>query len=336
MFASIFYNRSVRRIFTAFASLFTNLTLVRYNNDGSEQERFIVPFAFGQKEKYIQALQGDPQNDKKVQITLPQMAYTFVDLNYDSSRKLQTTLLNINQTPDHTVNSQYVPVPYNFDIEVYLYVRTFEDGFQIIEQILPFFTPDYTLRVNMIPSMDITQSIPIRLTGVNSTITNYEGEREGETRFIQFTLSFTIMGWLYGPVNPGGSGGHIIREAIVNIWNWKNTDGRYLHLVMQPGGTGNYVHNEIVFQNSSTEHSNASAVVLDWSNTTNRIYVDNVDGTFTTNQTLHGAQSGAAWNLINYEITPQKIETITVTPIPPDVNVGDPFIYNVEKVFYNS
>src|ERR1700722_7993729 len=127
MFGSIFYNRTFRKIATAFGSLFTNTTLVRFNNDGTENERFIVPFAWGQKEKFQQSLQGDPQHDKKIQITLPTMAYNFMKMRYDPDRKQQSTIQNINQTPSKNILTQYMGVPYNFDFEVYVYTRTIED-----------------------------------------------------------------------------------------------------------------------------------------------------------------------------------------------------------------
>ncbi len=320
MLGTIFYNRSIRKLVSSFGALFSNTTLVRYNHDGTENTRFVVPINFGMKEKYWQALQGDPQNDKKVQITLPTMAFTLTNLEYDAARKQQSTIQNFVVNKESGVTTQYVPVPYNFEFELYIYVRTLEDGFQIIEQIVPFFTPDYTLILNLMPSMDIHKDVPVYLKSLETDISNYEGDREGETRFVQFVLTFTVKGWLYGPSNRG----HIIREAITNLYNWKNVDGRYLYLVLQPMGNGTFKPGETVYQ--GRDHPTASATVLDFDFIRKRLFVDFVDGTFITNEPVYGTDSHATWNLINYEITPQLVEKIVVTVNPEETLLGETFI----------
>ena len=143
------YNRMIRKLTVAFGDLFSNITLVRYNPDESEQERFIVPLDYAAKELYVVRLEGDPNLDKKVQMTLPRMSYEMNGLSYDSSRKQITNIKNFFGSGSN-VTSQYMPVPYNFDFSLYLYVRNIEDGNQIIEHILPFFAPDYTIKVNMV------------------------------------------------------------------------------------------------------------------------------------------------------------------------------------------
>lgn len=290
-----------------------------------------MPCEFGQKEKYWQALQSDPRNDKHVSITLPQIAYNLIGMKYDAQRKQQTTLNNYNLNSSANLLTNYMWVPYNYEFEVYIYVRTLYDGFQIIEQILPFFTPDYTMIVNILPNMNITRDVPVILNEVTYDVQN-EGEREGETRFVQFTLSFTAKGYLFGPVQNAP----IIKQAITNVWNWVNEDGKNLYLVLQAGGTGHYLPGEIVYQNNRLEASNATATVLDWSANTHRLLVDNVEGMFMSNDTLTGTQSGAEWNIINYEIKPQILETITVTPNPITANANSAYTYNVQTQIFNS
>ena len=136
------YNRIIRKLTVAFGDLFNNITLVRYNQDLTEQERFLVPIAYASKEMYVMRLQGDPDLDKKVRITLPAMSYILNGITYDSSRKLNTNHRNFATTATGGIISQYNPVPYDFDFSLFLYVRNIEDGNQIIEHILPFFTPD--------------------------------------------------------------------------------------------------------------------------------------------------------------------------------------------------
>lgn len=331
MFGFIYSNFTSRKIITAFGSLFSNTTLVRFNKNGTEQERFVVPCEMGQKEKYWQALQADPNNDKKVQQTLPQIAYNLMGLKYDAQRKQQTTLQNVNIISNNNISTNYMWVPYNYEFEVYVYVRTISDGFQIVEQILPFFTPDYTLIVNLLPSMNITKDVPIILNDVTYEVEN-EGARDGESRFVQFTLSFTAKGYLFGPVQSAG----LIKQAITNIWNWVNEDGKNLYLVLSPGGTGNFLPHETVFQDTRLESSNATATVLDWSANTGRLLIDDVQGMFVSGETLTGTTSGAKWNIINYEIQPQILETITITPNPANANANSAYTYNVAIQTYNT
>lgn len=353
MFGTIFTNQTSRKIITAFGALFTNTTLVRYNANGSENERLVVPCAFGEKEKYWQSLQTDPQHDKHIQITLPQIAFDFVGLSYDAARKQQTTIQNFNVNASKNILTNYMGVPYNYEFELYIYVRNINDGFQIIEQILPFFTPDYTLRVNLLPSMNITKDIPLKLNDVRYEATDYEGDRESETRIIMFTLTFTAKAWLFGPVNSGS----IIKEAITNLWDWSGEDGRNLYLVLAHGGSGIFTPGELVFQDSRLETSNATAIVVDWDKSNQRLLVDKVEGTFVTNETLTGVQSGAKWNIINYEIAPAIVETIDITgtlvPVQEplgmsfvigaddlglntNTSIGGPFITTTTKTFYNT
>lgn len=124
----------MRKINTAFGALFTNITLVRYNSNGTENERFIVPCAFGEKEKFIQAIQGDPQHDKRVQITLPQISFAWLGMQYDAERKQQTTIMHYNINQQKNVLTNYMPVPYNFEYEVYIYVRTIYDGIKSLNK----------------------------------------------------------------------------------------------------------------------------------------------------------------------------------------------------------
>ena len=126
------YHKAIRKITTAFASLFNNIVLVRYNPDGTENQRMIVPLEFGDKEKYTKRLEGDPELYKKIQILLPRMSYELTGFKYDPNRKLNTNNRNFapGLSADSTL-SQFNPVPYDFQFALTLYTRTIEDGNQI-------------------------------------------------------------------------------------------------------------------------------------------------------------------------------------------------------------
>ena len=165
------YHKTIRKITTSFASLFNNIVLIRYNPDGSENQRQVVPLEFGDKEKYTKRLEGDPELQKKIQLLLPKMSYELTGFRYDQNRKLNTN--NRNFAPGlsaDTTLSQFNPVPYDFNFALTIYTRTIEDANQILEQILPYFTPDYSLRLNLIPEMNISKTVPIGLDSVTPLI----------------------------------------------------------------------------------------------------------------------------------------------------------------------
>ena len=193
-----FYNRTIRKVVVAFGTLFNDIVVVRYNKDGTTpRERFKVPLSYGAKEKYITRLTSDPTMFKSVNIVVPRISFNLDGLSYDASRKQLTTRQNFSAIPGSTTNmkSQYLPIPYNFDFSLSVYVRNTEDGTQILEQILPFFTPDFTVTVDFIQPMDQKYDLPIILNSVSSNV-DYEGDMMS-TRLITWDLNFTAKGFIW-------------------------------------------------------------------------------------------------------------------------------------------
>jgi hypothetical protein len=243
--ANITYNRIIRKITLAFGDLFNKITMVRYNLDETEQERLIVPIAYGTKELYVSRLEGDPDLDKQVQVTLPRFSYILNDISYDSSRKLNTNVRTFARTNGGGTqySSQYNPVPYDLDYTLYLYVRNIEDGAQLVEHILPYFTPDYTIRVDLIEEMGITKEIPLILKTVSNDIV-YEGNRDSETRYVVWTLNFTAKAYIYGK---SASNVGLTRNSIANIYDYDSqTKLVKIHVTPTPtDGAGNTYANTI-------------------------------------------------------------------------------------------
>jgi T4-like virus Myoviridae tail sheath stabiliser len=314
------YNRIIRKITLAFGDLFSNINCIRYNPDNTEEERFLVPIEYATKELYVRRL-SDPDLSKKVQITLPRMSYEMTGLNYDSSRKQIT---NIKQFYGNGTNAtaQYMPVPYDFDFSLYLYVRNIEDANQIIEHILPFFTPDYTIKVNLVPELGIIKEIPIMLKSTNFDIDAEGSHEDSETRTIIWTLTFTVKGFVYGSTSTAG----LIKTSITNIYNDINS-GTNVYFNMTPGGTGNYQIGELVYQGSAPALSIASGKVVAWSNTNNQLTISNTNGNFVSNQPLIGMNSHASYLFSGYSVNPPKSATITITPNPLTANANSNYTY---------
>jgi hypothetical protein len=206
------YNRIMRKITLAFGDMFSNINCIRYNADNTEEERFLVPIEYANKELYVRRL-SDPDLSKKVQITLPRMSYEMTGLNYDASRKQNTNTKQFYGSGTN-ITSQYMPVPYDFDFSLYLYVRNIEDANQIIEHILPFFTPDYTIKVNLVPELGIIKEVPIILKSTNFDIDAEGSAEDNETRTVVWTLTFTVKGFVYGSTSSAG----LIKTTITNFY----------------------------------------------------------------------------------------------------------------------
>jgi hypothetical protein len=305
--ANVFYNRMIRKMTVAFGDLFNNITLVRYNPDNTEQERFVVPIEYATKELYVMRIQGDPNLDKKVMMTLPRLSYEMNGLSYDATRKQITNIKYFSQN-GATTSSQYVPVPYDFDFSLYLYVRNIEDGNQIIEHILPYFAPDYTIKVNMIPEMGIVKEVPIILKDTKYDVT-YEGDYTSDTRMVIWTLNFTVKGFVFGATSTA----NIIKTSITNIYN-KITDKDTVEFTLDALGESNYKVGELVYQGSSASTSTAIGRVVAWDSLNRKLILDSLNGNFLSGQKMIGMTSNASWLFISYTIRTVDYVNITTTP----------------------
>ena len=214
MLGSTFYHQTIRKYVAVFGSIFNDINIERKNSAGVIVERMKVPLAYGPKQKWLLAVQ-ETSADRKVTATrTPRMGFAMTGVSYDSVRKLNTIGRNVAANTSSTatnMTTMYNPVPYNFDFQLFILVKNAEDGTQILEQILPFFTPEFTLTVNTIPAMDIKADVPILLNSA-SVADEYEGDLSAR-RTITWTLDFTLKGFIY----PNVTSGQIIKSVEVNF-----------------------------------------------------------------------------------------------------------------------
>jgi hypothetical protein len=321
--ANIFYNRALRKYVIGFGNLFNDITLVRYNPDYSEAQRMIVPIVYAPKEDYVTRLETDPNLDKKTQITLPRMSFELLGFNYDASRKQNTNTRQFAQTSQGLV-AQYNPVPYNFDFNLYLYVRNIEDGTQIIEHILSYFTPDYTMKLNMIPEMGIVKNIPVVLNSTAQDI-DYEGNFERDTRVIIWTLAFTVKGYIFGKISDTGGP---ITHSITSIYN-QITEDDVIQFTMNPNsGVGTYQIGETVYQGFSAPLAIATGKVVSFNN--NILQLRNINGNFVSNLPIQSTSSSTAYTFTSFSPVAQKLVQIDTTPMPTDANVTTPYVVTTQ------
>lgn len=211
---NVFYHGIIRKSIVAFGSLFSDIYIDRREGDsvtGNVIQRLQIPLAYAPKEKWIVRLDQDPNLENYVYTTLPRMSFEITGYTYDPSRKVNRMQQLKCGDGSTSMSTMYSPVPYNVDLTLYILTKTQEDGLQILEQILPTFTPEYTMVINVVPDMNIKIDVPIILNSV-SVQDDYDGDFQTR-RFVTHTLNFQMKTNLFGPVN----GQSVIQQVNANV-----------------------------------------------------------------------------------------------------------------------
>ena len=202
-----------------FGTMFNDIDVQRFNTAGERVQTLRVPIAYGPKEKFLVRLAQDPNFDRDVAISLPRMSFEITSMNYNSTRKLPSTIKNVyTYTDQDKLKYQYTPVPFDINIALSVFVKNADDGVQILEGILPFFTPEWTNTINLISELKLKMDVPVVFNDI-STEDTYEGDFSTRRALIH-TLNFTVKGYLFGPVRTQG----VIKRAIATT-NIETTDG---------------------------------------------------------------------------------------------------------------
>ena len=230
MLGTQFYNQAVRKTVVSFGTLFNNIELKK-TVDGQVIETEKVPLAYGPKQKFLYRLQGNPTDGRKVAITLPRIYFEMTGIDYDAARKTPATqkyktVINDN---GNEVRTQYVPVPYNISFEVGILCKSQDDGLQILEQILPFFQPSFSMSLKFIPDMDEVRDVAVVL---NSVDFDDDWEDDFSTRrSITYTMQFTAKSYIYGPYTKAD----VIRKSrIIETIGDTNVNKRHVELSYTP------------------------------------------------------------------------------------------------------
>ena len=194
MFGTYFYHQTSRKMVVAFGSLFNNIEVRRTDSSNVVVEVIKIPLSYGPKDKMLVRISSDPNLNPKVALTVPRMGFELTSMTYDGARNLNTMNRNVKKGTTG-LQKQLHPGPYNLDFSLYIFVKNAEDGTQILEQILPYFTPEFTVTMALVSSMGEKRDIPLVLNSVTSEDT-YEGDF-ATRRSIIWTLSFLMKGFLY-------------------------------------------------------------------------------------------------------------------------------------------
>jgi len=206
MLGQTFYHQTIRKYVALFGTLFNDINIEKKDSGGNVLSRQKVPIAYGPKQKFLIRLREDSNLDRQVAIQLPRLAFEMTGIAYDPIRKLNTigTLTHKESiNGERNIKKMFNPSPYILDFSLYAFVENAEDGTQILEQILPFFTPEFNVSVNILTDMGIKLDIPIVLQSATSE-DSYEGEFSAR-RTIVWTINFMLKGFIYPDVKSGQS-----------------------------------------------------------------------------------------------------------------------------------
>jgi len=248
-----YYHSLFKKYVIIFGTLFNNIRIERLNDDGTIAQNIRVPIAYGPREKYLARAELNPTGTAKQAIQLPLMSFELTNIAYASDRKLQTTRSFFTTTAntatgDPIYKKTYTPVPYDLTFELGIMTKTVEDATRIVEQILPYFTPEWTISARLLEDFDQLTDIPIIIDTVNIN-DQYDSNFE-QRRALTYTLTFTMKAYLYGPV---------VSSKIIKITNINYTNPID---ITQPLGTYPVIESQTI-QPGLDENGNPTSILDD-------------------------------------------------------------------------
>lgn len=319
-----FYHQLTRKAVVLFGRLFDDIILVRKNDQsGEEINRFRVPLIYSAKEKMVTRIFSDPDLLRQIQVMLPRMGFEITGISYDASRKQNSLLKAARSNTTTHVSASYMGVPYDINFQLNIYTRNIDDGTQIVEQILPFFNPDFTVTTNMIPDLGMYKDVPIILNNVSNEI-QYEGDYDS-VRYVNWTLNFTMKMHYYGPI----SYPKIIRSVYANIYQDASLQAGYITRINTANTNGVFKVDDMVFQGNTYQTATAYGQVVKFSNTTNQMVLGATQGTFKTNTAIRALSTNGVCTLESFYVNPMKFAEIVITPDPSNAEPTDDYGYDI-------
>jgi hypothetical protein len=217
-------------------------------------------------------------------------------------------------------------VPYDINFQLNIYARNIDDGAQIVEQILPFFNPDFTVTTNMIPDLGMMKDVPIILNNVSNDI-QYEGDFDS-VRYVNWTLNFTMKMYYYGPI----SYPKIIRTVYANLWDDPTLVSGYYAKINTANANGTFKASDIVYQGDNYKTSTAYGTVINYLPQINKLILGAIQGSFKVNNTIRSASTNGVCKIVSFDTTPTKWAKITITPDPINAAPTDDYGYTKEII----
>ena len=218
MLGTYFYHEIIRKTVIAFGTLFNDVHVRHQDSSGKDLNDIKVPISYGPRQKFLARLEQQPDLNRAVQIELPRMSFEVNNISYDPSRKAGVTQ-TFKAKDGKNYKKVFMPVPYNLGFELNILTKLQDDSLQILEQVLPFFQPGFTLSIDLAKSIGEKRDVPIVLDSIEFT-DDYEGNFETRRALI-YTLSFTAKTYMFGPIADTTDG--LIRKVQLDYYTDTNT-----------------------------------------------------------------------------------------------------------------
>lgn len=276
-----FYNETIRRTVSVFGTMFNNITCKQTKADGTVLNSIKVPLSYGQRQKFLQRLKEEPDlsDNLRSAISLPRMGFEITGFEYDAQRQQNKLIRTQKATLESGLTNrkfQYQPAPYNINFSLSIYAKNMGDGLQIVEQILPYFQPEYTVAMKIIDDMSEVRDVPIILNSVNLE-DNFEGAFD-DRRTIVFSLDFTVKTYFFGPVYTGKIIKKVRERTFIN-------DGRHAFTASELSTSG--LVKDVQFYEPAFEGTVASAV----NQSTTVTFSSAIDASVSVDDTMEGSDT---------------------------------------------
>lgn len=299
MMGQYFYHQHIRRAVTVFGSLFNNITITKRDGSGNIMQSIKVPLSYGPTQKFLARIKAEENlTDPRLAIKLPRMSFEITNISYDASIQLQKRLKRcLPQTEGNSRSTVKMPTRYNLSFELSILAKHTDDALQIMEQILPYFQPDYTVTVNEVGNR-FKSDMPFVLTSVTMN-DDYEGDFTNR-RSIIYTLTFDTKVNFYGPIRERTN---VIKSTQTTIADTDMTsEGRPNESVIIEVNPIDATESDPFTIETTFDAFVPSGFVLQ---------IDSISGSFTTGESVIGTQSGTVGFL-------QEIDSDTAVITAPD------------------
>lgn len=237
MLGTYYYHEIIRKTIIGFGTLFNNIYIQHKDKNNQILDETKVGIAYGPIQKFLAKIQQQAELNRAVAITLPRMSFEMTSIQYDSTRKSGVTQ-TFKASDGQNLKKVFMPVPYNIGFELNILTKLNDDALQIVEQILPYFQPSFTITIDLIDSIGEKKDIPIVLDSIDFQ-DDYEGDFSTRRSLI-YTLRFTAKTYLFGPIADTTDG--LIRKVQVDYYNDTNREiaKRELRYVATPKALKDY------------------------------------------------------------------------------------------------
>ena len=334
MFGTYFYNETIKRCVSVFGTLFNNVDVKKIKSDGTVLSQFRVPISYGPKQKFLDRLAEEPNlsDRNRSAITLPRMAFELTGFEYDAQRQQNKLIRSIKNQyeADGKRGFQYAPAPYNLNFTLSILAKNMNEALQIVEQIIPYFQPEYTVTMKMVDGIPDNRDVPVVLNGVSFS-DEYEGSFE-DRRIIEYTLDFQMKTYFFGPIYTGRMIKNVIERTYIPSGKFTTDPGFTTTQIDNAGLIKEVKHYEPAFGEVANAVSNSTTVTFDTAINTKIAVGNEVFGTnLTTNPTISSIASNKKSIVLSSAIT---ISANTTLKFVGSVDPTDTFVVAENVIFY--